>query len=139
MSYLHLWNGTGKKLFLFLIAGLPAFLFAIPLNYVFVEVLGLNKSLAYMIVLFVQVIINFFMCCAFVFKRDVSKSLISQFFRFVSGIFIARFFDWILYNFLVYYVEVYYLFVQLFNVLLFSLLKFKLAQQIVENRELSGF
>ena len=135
MTFLHQKKGTRKKLFLFLLAGFPAFLIALPLNYTFVEILNLNKALAYMIVLIVQVSINFFACCLFVFQRDVSKSLPIQFAQFVSGIFFARFFDWVVYSILVHSFGVYFLFVQVANVIVFSLLKFNFAQRVMEGKK----
>ena len=61
---------TLVKYFLFLLVGLPAFLIAIPLNYFLVEFIQLYKPAAYLIVLLLQVTMNFFMLRWFVFKSS---------------------------------------------------------------------
>lgn len=119
------------KLLKFLAIGIPAFLIAIPLNYFLVEKILWPKPVAYALVLVVQVTINFFACIFFVFKRDKSKRLRSQFAQFMWGILTARFFDWALYSLLTQWIP-YYTAVQLFNVLFFSLAKFSFARQAIE-------
>lgn len=116
----------------FLLAGLPAFLLAVPANAFFVECLNLNKLLAYAVVLLAQVSMNFFICLLFVFKRDKEKSLVSLYLQFVSGIILIRFLDWSVYGFLVEIAGFYYLFVQIFNVLVFSVFKFTFSRRTIE-------
>ena len=47
------------------LAGLPSFLIAIPLNWLLVEYFFLQKPVAYMITLFFQVTVNFFIILSF--------------------------------------------------------------------------
>jgi putative flippase GtrA len=123
------------KLLKFLAVGIPAFLIAVPLNWFLVETLGWPKPLAYALVLVVQVTINFFACIFFVFKRDESRSLFSQFILFMSGILAARVLDWGLYTLLVNTTPFHYLVIQLTNVILFSLAKFAFAKRAIEGRQ----
>jgi putative flippase GtrA len=123
------------KLLSFLAAGIPAFIIAIPLNYLLVENLLWPKPAAYSLVLVVQVTINFFACILFVFKRDPSRNLTSQFVIFMSGILAARALDWALYSFLVTVVPVHYLVIQFTNAIIFSLAKFTFARRTIEGSE----
>ncbi|BCX48299.1 hypothetical protein HAHE_22070 [Haloferula helveola] len=120
------------KLFRFLLVGIPAFLIAIPLNLLLVETLGWPKPAAYALVQVVQVGINFFACILFVFRRDTSRNLLSQFLLFVSGILAARILDWGLYSLLVKLVPFHYILLQLFNAGLFSVAKFVFARRVLE-------
>jgi len=123
---------TFTKLVRFLAIGIPAFLIAIPLNLFLVEQLAWPKPAAYALVLVVQVTINFFACIFFVFKRDTTKSLASQFILFMSGILAARVLDWGLYSILVKTLPVHYLIIQFSNVIIFSLAKFTFARRTIE-------
>jgi putative flippase GtrA len=125
---------TFTKLLRFLAIGIPAFLIAIPLNLFLVEQLAWPKPAAYALVLVVQVTINFFACIFFVFKRDRSKSLASQFTIFMTGILAARVLDWGLYSILVKTLPVHYLVIQFSNVIIFSLAKFTFARKAIEGR-----
>ena len=123
---------TFLKLLRFLLAGLPAFLIAVPLNLVLVERLAWPKPLAYALVLVLQVTINFFACILFVFKRDTTRSIASQFLVFASGILLARVLDWGLYTILVKVTSIHYVAIQLFNVVVFSITKFAFARRTIE-------
>jgi putative flippase GtrA len=127
---------TFLKLLRFLAVGIPAFLIAIPLNYFLVEKLFWPKPAAYALVLVVQVTINFFACIFFVFKRDATKSIASQFAIFMTGILAARLLDWALYSILVKTTPIHYLIIQFTNVILFSLAKFTFARRTIEGRPL---
>lgn len=128
-------NSGFQRLLRFLLAGLPAFLIAIPLNWWLVEHVGWAKPLAYALVLVVQVTINFFACIAFVFRRDQGQRLSRQFLLFMGGILLARLLDWGLYRVLVESVPVHYLLVQVFNVALFSIAKFLMARRVLEGAD----
>ena len=120
------------KLLRFLAAGIPAFLIAIPLNWLLVESFSWPKPAAYALVLFIQVIINFFACVLFVFERDTTRKLHHQFLIFLGGIMAARLLDWALYSLLVQTTTIHYTAIQLSNVVLFSLLKFAFARRTIE-------
>lgn len=122
------------KLAKFLVAGLPAFLVALPLNLFLVENLAWPKTTAYATVLVVQVTINFFACTLWVFERDRRRKLLSQFALFMSGILLARALDWGLYSLLVKITPIHYVAIQVFNVILFSLAKFAFARRAIEGR-----
>ena len=123
-----------KRFFQFLLAGLPSFILAVPLNVLFVEIILANKLISYAIVLVFQVTINFFICLFFVFERNKSSSLGRQYLEFVSSILLVRSLDWVVYSVLVEGFGAYYLAVQLMNVLVFSGVKFFLARQVIERR-----
>jgi putative flippase GtrA len=125
------------KLLKFLAVGLPAFLIAVPLNWFLVESLAWPKPAAYAFVLVIQVTINFFACIYFVFKRDTSKSLFTQFLIFMSGILAARVLDWGLYTLLVQTTPIHYLIIQFSNVIIFSLAKFAFARRTIEGEKRS--
>jgi putative flippase GtrA len=123
-----------SKVFRFVLFGIPAFLIAIPLNWCLVEKLLWPKPAAYALVLVVQVTINFYVCIRFVFKRDISKSISSQFLLFMSGILAARVLDWGLYSILVKTTPIHYIAIQFFNVILFSIAKFTFARRTIEGK-----
>ena len=133
----------GKELFLFLAVGLPAFAIAFPLNYVFVELCGLHKAIAYAIVLFVQVNINFPLCRKFVFTPNQQKPIHKQYLEFMASVIVFRFFDWLFYTFCVEAIKFeiiilgkncYYLFYQLLNVIVFSIAKFLFCKRAIEGK-----
>lgn len=123
---------TVTRVGVFLVAGLPAFILAIPLNWVMVDVLNWYEPVAYALVLVVQVVINFFMCRWFVFKNKKEMSVVVQFVQFFGGIVFFRALDWGVYTVLVTQFGFYYLAVQLANVFIFSLLKFSFSKRIME-------
>jgi putative flippase GtrA len=122
----------GKKILAFLLAGLPSFLLALPINYILVEYYKWPEILAYALVLLCQVTINFFLCRLIVFKEHNGKPLLTQFWLFFSGILGFRVADWVIYAFLVQTWGFYYLGVQMTNIVLFSLLKFKFSERVIE-------
>ena len=83
-----------KKLFFFLIAGLPSFILAIFLNLYLVEVVEIDSIISYGIILIIQVIINFFINLKFVFNDNNSKSQLAKFVYFLILILIIRSMDW---------------------------------------------
>lgn len=123
-----------QKYIKFLAIGLPAFVLAVPLNYVLVEFAQLDKLLAYALVLCFQVSLNFVMCRLFVFENKVETGLLAQFVKFFTGIISFRVLDWLLYVALV-KAGVYYLLVQVMNVLVFSVAKFLFARLLFEGRK----
>jgi putative flippase GtrA len=120
------------KFFKFLLAGLPAFLVAIPLNYLLVSHLNFYKPLAYVIVLFIQVSINFFIVRRFVFHTKGKEDLLNEYYKFFVGISFFRFLDWGLYSIVVSLTPINYLIVQLGNVVIFSIAKFLYSKKILE-------
>lgn len=124
----------GIKLSKFLVAGLPALLLAIPLNYFLVTSLKWDESIAYALVLVGQVTMNFFMCRRFVFEQTSDKPVLMQFCYFFSGILLFRVADWGLYSFLVKFCGLYFVAIQLLNVVLFAYFKFKFSERVIEPR-----
>ena len=125
-------DSLGRKFVKFLLAGLPSFLVALPLNWFLVEKLSLNPPVSYAIVLFLQVTVNFFLCRVWVFDATRNTSLVVQYFAFVGGIAFFRLADWGLYVLLVEVFGFYYLAVQLFNIVVFAFLKFGFSICIME-------
>ncbi len=125
---------TLLKFLLFLLVGLPAFIIAIPFNYVLVEFIHLYKPAAYIIVLLFQVTINFFMLRWFVFKSSKDHPVLRQYFLFLGGIGLVRLLDWACYSL---FVEVFgfnYLLVQVSNVVIFSVIKFLFSKTVMEKK-----
>lgn len=122
----------GVKLIKFLLAGLPSFLVAIPVNWLLVEQLNLDKALSYACVLYMQMTINFFVCRFWVFESGREKSLILQYFQFLAGIFFFRLADWGVYYVLVTLCGFFYLGVQVCNIVIFAFLKFHFSKQVIE-------
>lgn len=117
------------KLIKFLAAGLPSFILAVPLNYLFVERLHLPKGPVYAVVLVFQVTVNFFMCRWFVFEKKSTTSLWREFATFAAGILLFRLADWAVYYVLVNVFGFYYIAVQLANVVIFSVAKFLFSER----------
>lgn len=122
------------KLLKFFVWGIPAFAIAVPLNYALVKELGLARPLAYALVLLVQVTINFFACCFFVFDTDRRRSLGKSFVIFFNGIILFRLADWAVYSLLTTQFDLPFVGVQLFNVALFGLLKFEFSKRVFETK-----
>lgn len=121
-----------KKLFFFLIAGLPSFILAIFLNLYLVEVVQIDSIISYGIILIIQVIINFFINLKFVFNDNNSKSQLTKFVYFLILILIIRSMDWFFFVLLVKYFEIWYLSAQIISVLIFGLAKFYISKKIFE-------
>lgn len=130
LSWRRFWT-----MFKFMAAGLPAFILAVPLNYLLVEWGHWGKGYAYALVMAAQVTVNFFMCRAFVFQRRAEASLGAQFGAFFFGIMAFRLADWLVYYALVHWAGWYYLIVQFFNVAVFAALKFIYSERIFHARE----
>lgn len=122
-----------KKLLRFMLAGGPAFVVAVPLNYLLVHWVGLSKAPAYAIVLAMQMTVNFFICRAFVFESNRTGKTGKSFLIFANGNILFRLADWLVYSFLTKYFGLPYLGVQLFNVVLFALLKYEFARRVFEH------
>lgn len=121
-----------RKLLKFFLAGVPAFLIAVPLNYALVAWAGLTKPLAYALVLTVQVTLNFFACRLFVFDPHPEIGLGRSFAVFFNGIVLFRLADWALYTVLTARFGLPFVGVQLLNVGLFGLLKFLFSRRVFE-------
>jgi len=122
----------------FFIAGLPAFVLAVPLNALLVEVAGLAKPLAYAMVLLLQVLANFLTCFYFVFRGESKKPMFRQFWQFACGIMGFRMLDWATYSAGTVWLGVPYLHMQLTNVALFMLAKFAYANWIMGSKPIAA-
>ncbi|MCP4978397.1 MAG: hypothetical protein GY931_19800 [Maribacter sp.] len=120
------------KFFKFLLSGLPSFIVAIALNYILVSFFDMYKSMAYVIVLIMQVSINFFIVRRFVFHKKGYDNIFSEYYKFFIGIAFFRFLDWALYSIVVSLTPINYLIVQLGNVFIFSIAKFLYSKKILE-------
>jgi putative flippase GtrA len=123
-----------RRLLRFWTAGLPAFVAALGVNFLLVEKLFWPKPLAYVVVLWLQMSINFFACRILVFEPTGHEPVLQQYTHFLSGIGIIRLVEWLFYTILVEAFHVYYLAVQLMSVVLFALAKFKFAESLFERR-----
>jgi putative flippase GtrA len=115
----------------FLFAGLPGLILGFGLNYLLVSQCKLNISIAYAIVILLQITLNFFMCRIFVF--DSKGSAVKQYTQFTGMILLFRIADWLMYLVLVNVIGIYYLLAQLINVFIFSALKYIVAKKIMHD------
>jgi putative flippase GtrA len=127
-----------SKILKFLAAGLPAFLVALPLNWLLVSRLGWPKPAAYALVLWVQVSLNFFACFYLVFDRRGGRPTLAQYWLFLSGIAAFRAADWVAYTAMVEWAGVPYLAAQLVNVTLFAVLKYRFSSSVFEGDRARG-
>lgn len=127
-----------SKILKFLAAGLPAFLVALPLNWLLVSRLGWPKPAAYALVLWVQVSLNFFACFYLVFDRRGGRPTLAQYWLFLSGIAAFRAVDWAAYTAMVEWAGVPYLAAQLVNVTLFAVLKYRFSSSVFEGDRARG-
>jgi putative flippase GtrA len=125
------------KVLRFILAGVPSFALAVPLNYVLTTAVGMSKPAAYAVVMVFQVSVIFWFCRWFVFDTDRERSLWKSFLVFFNGILLFRLADWALYSFLVTRLGLPFLAVQLFNGAAFALLKFEFSRRVLERREKS--
>jgi putative flippase GtrA len=123
------------KVLKFILAGLPAFVLAAPLNYALAKNLGMTKPAAYAVVMVFQISVGFWFCRWFVFDMDRRRSIWKSFTVFFNGILLFRLADWALYSFLVTRFELPFVAVQLFNAALFVLIKFEFSRRVIERRE----
>lgn len=131
-SALPKWSETVVKLLRFLLAGLPGFVVAVGLNLFLLHVLVWPGPIAYAAALLVQVTLNFLLCIHYAFDRNTDKSIAKQFSAFLSGILLARVFDWALYVALTELLRIPYLAAQLFNAIVFSVAKFAFVRRVIE-------
>lgn len=109
--------------------GVPAFLFAILCNWILVDVIHVPVLLAYIVVLALQIIINFIINHYLVFNRKDTPTfrMLRQFFWYV--IFFQGL-SWLTYALMVKVFGIYYLLAQLINIALLSVFKFLWATKI---------
>lgn len=119
----------------FFLAGLPAFCGAIVLNRFMVGSLQLNPALAYGVVLFLQMSVNFLICHYFVFESAHRVPIAKAYISFMGGNTVIRLLDWVVYSGLVSRWPQWYLGVQIGNILLFSVAKYLFARSIFEHKE----
>ncbi len=120
-----------NRLLRFAVAGFPAFLLAIPLNWALVGALGMSKPAAYAIVLACQVVANFFMCYYFVFNRGNDEPVLRQLAKYSTGILTFRILDWAVYSAATTCLNVPFLLMQLINVVAFMLMKYAFVKGIM--------
>lgn len=123
------------KLFRFWLAGLPAFAVALSLNYLLVTYSHLPKPVAYVIVLFCQLTVNFFACRHLVFRSQPDASIWQQYRQFLAGMGFFRLLDLGVYAVLVEVFHLNYLAIQILNIFVFSLLKYKFSERLFEGTQ----
>lgn len=126
------------KLVRFWLAGLPAFAAAVPLNIFLVSYAHWPKPVAYIVVLFCQITVNFFLCRRYVFVSAPGESIRAQYAEFLGGIGMFRLLDWLTYTAVVELLGINYVAVQAMNVVVFSLLKYKFSEQVFRRTRSRG-
>lgn len=125
-------NKKIKNYIKFLLAGLPSASLAIPLNILMVEVGKVNKPFSYAIIIFFQILLNFYFINKYVFKSKKNTLVILSFLKFVFGILAFRILDWFIYiQFLTLFPNNYVI-IQVVNIAIFSMIKFKYTKLILK-------
>lgn len=114
----------------FLVSGIPAFLVAIPMNWILVRNIGLPRAIAYALVLLFQMTLNFALCRRFVFGISERSTWFREFAAFAAGNSIIRTLDWFIYTTIVAFYPSFYILVQLGNLVVFSLLKYAFVRHV---------
>ena len=133
-----------RKLFLFLLSGLPGFALAFPLNFLLVDACGMSKGLAYAVVLVAQVHLGYFLSRVIAFTPSATKSRWRQYAEFMGSVAAFRGLYWLVYAFCVETLrfplviagrDCYYLVYQLANVVVFSCAKFFFCRRAIEGTQ----
>lgn len=122
----------------FLVWGLPAFVVSLLLNTLLTTTLGWPKPVSYLVALYVQLSINYFVCRRIVFDSDPDAPMLRQYAQFMAGVAFFRLLDWGLYSLLVAFIPfftVYYQAAQILNVILFSVLRFRFSESLFEKKK----
>ena len=117
----------------FMLAGFPSFLLAIFLNWIMVEYISFDKLISYAIIQILQVVINFFMCKIFVFKKNKNR-IINQFIKFSAGIILFRILDWSFYTLIIFNTDIHFIIIQISNTIIFSIMKFFYSKRVLEKK-----
>ncbi len=128
----------GVVLFKFMASGLPSFLLAFPANIWLVKQAHWNMSLAYALIMAIQVVINFFICRAWVFGRRDKHALWREFSAFFTGIMAFRCGDWALYTVMTWLWPSYFPLFQCSNVAVFGILKFLFSERLFKRGGAAG-
>lgn len=120
-----------KRIFYFFLAGLPAFLISLALNWIFVSRLNFSISLSYGLVLVIQISINFFLCDKFVFDDFNKTNKFIKFIKFLIIIIFFRLLDFICYLIMVNFFNFYFLFVQIINTIFIGLFKYLFVKRVM--------
>ncbi len=121
-----------KKIILFFLVGIPSYVLAVVLNYYLVEFTNISILISYLLVLILQVIINFFLNLNYVFKSSSSENTLLKFKHFSFSIIAVRILDWSLFALIISLFDIWYIFVQTSNILVFGLMKYVLSKKIFE-------
>ena len=109
----------------FLIVGLPSISLAIFFNIFLVEALEIEKSIAYVLVSFLQIVINFCLIEKYIFNTNKKRAKFIYFLKYLFGILIIRSLDWLIYINLLNYLFDFYIFIHILNAVILSMIKFK--------------
>ena len=118
-------NPEFKRYIKFLIVGLPSISLAIFFNIFLVEALEIEKSIAYVLVSFLQIVINFCLIEKYIFNTNKKRAKFIYFLKYLFGILIIRSLDWLIYINLLNYLFDFYIFIQILNAVILSMIKFK--------------
>ncbi len=121
------------KILKFLIAGLPAFVVALATNYLLVSKYDWPKPIAYLIVMWLQMTINFYACRHLVFEVGKHSSIVRQYGQFLSGFATIRVAEWLFYTVLVEMFYMHYIAVQVVSILVFAIVKFRFSESLFEH------
>jgi len=122
------------KIFRFGLWGLPGFILAILLNYLFVDIFEYNIYASYIIILLLISALNFFIVDGIIFKikgQEKKNSPDKRIIGFLMVTLSSRGAEWLAYSLLILYTDFYYLFVQVGVNIFFLSIKYLLLSRIM--------
>jgi putative flippase GtrA len=112
------------------LAGLPAFVVAVPLNIVLIEWAHWPKPVAYLLVVFIQMTAGFLMNHYLVFRTTEERPLLPAYGKYVLSLGAIRLLDWCSYTALVELIHIRYVIAQIGCSVFFLLVKYISAKAI---------
>lgn len=123
---------TVQMCFKFLLLGIPGFVITAAANFILVQYVEMNKTMAYLLVVFTKTSFNYFVCRKYMLQCEYNNLWHVTYFLFVPGILVIRAADLIVYSFLVYRLTIYFIFAQIHNVMWFSGIKYFVAKYVFQ-------
>lgn len=123
------------RLILFGLAGLPAFVVALALNYFLVRRAMVPVAVAYALVLLVQTVTNYFTVRLIVFRGGTrrGRERVGEFALFSAGVIGFRILDWALYVAIVALTPLHFLAAQVLNIAVFLVPKFLYSRRVIDH------
>lgn len=122
------------KIFRFGLWGLPGFILAILLNYLFVDIFEYNIYASYIIILLLISALNYFIVDGIIFKKKGEEKKNSPDKRIIGFLMItlsSRGAEWLTYSLIILYTDLYYILVQAGVSIFYLSLKYLLLSRVM--------